>query len=146
MTSRFSMRSDTSSAITFVPSWGHFSGCALFYSSFAALVLAVRTSHGERTERTIVILGLTARFHASRGNCSYRGAVATLAIPIVIAAGLLSIALASGLVEQAEPRHMAQRLHADCRNGMPRYCPRPLNNSGASRRLRPWAALSCCCS
>jgi hypothetical protein len=83
---------------------GHFSGWALLYSLFAALVLATRTSHGERTDGTIAFSAALPISMRRMGTVRIVSAVATLAIPIAIAAGILSIALASGLVEQAEPR------------------------------------------
>ena len=123
---------------------GHFSGLALFYSLFAALVLAMRTSHGERTDGTIAFSAALPVSLRRMGTVRIVSAVATLAIPIVIAAGILSIALASGLVEQVEPRHADATRH--CRNGIPRHCSRPWNNLGASRRSRSWGELSCCSS
>jgi hypothetical protein len=83
---------------------GHFSGLALFYSWFSALVLAMRASHGERTNRTIAFSTALPVSIRRMGSVRIVSALATLAIPIAIAAGILSIALASGLVEQAEPR------------------------------------------
>lgn len=84
---------------------GHFSGWALLYSLFAALVLAMRTSHGERTDGTLAFSAALPISMRRMGTVRIVSAAATLAIPIAIAAGILSIALASGLVEQAEPRH-----------------------------------------
>ena len=84
---------------------GHFSGLALIYSFFAAIVLAMRTSHGERTDGTIAFSAALPISMRRMGTVRIVSAVATLAIPIVIAAGILALALASGLVEQAEPRH-----------------------------------------
>ncbi len=83
---------------------GHFSGWALIYSFFAALVLATRTSHGERTDGTIAFSAALPISMRRIGTVRIVSAVATLAIPVGIAAGILSIALASGLIEQAEPR------------------------------------------
>jgi ABC-type transport system involved in multi-copper enzyme maturation permease subunit len=83
---------------------GHFSGLALIYTFFAAIVLAMRTSHGERTDGTIAF---SAALPVSlRGMATVRivSAALTLAVPIVIAAGILALALAGGLVEQGEPR------------------------------------------
>ena len=93
-----------SSATTYRAVVGHFSGLALLYSLFAAVVLAMRTSHGERTDGTIAFSAALPISLRRMGTVRIVSAVATLAIPIVIAAGILSIALASGLVEQAEPR------------------------------------------
>jgi hypothetical protein len=83
---------------------GHFSGLALFYSLFAALVLAMRTSHGERTNGTLAFSAALPVPIRRMATVRIVSAVATLAIPIVIASGILSIALSSGLVQQAEPR------------------------------------------
>lgn len=83
---------------------GSFSSSALLYSFVAAIVLAMRASRGEHADGTIwfsAALPIPIRRLAA---VRITAAVATLAIPIVIAACVLSIALASGLVEQAEPR------------------------------------------
>src|SRR5436190_13040623 len=68
---------------------GSFSVLASFYSVVAAIVLATRTARGEHTDGT---MSFTASLPVSlRRIATVRmaGAVATLAIPIVIAAGLL---------------------------------------------------------
>ncbi len=83
---------------------GHFSGWALLYSLFAAVVLATRTSHGERTDGTIAFSAALPISMRRIGTARIVSAIAALGIPLLIAAGLLSIALASGLVEQAGPR------------------------------------------
>jgi hypothetical protein len=83
---------------------GHFSGWALLYSLFAAVVLATRTAHGERTDGTIAFSAALPVSMRRIGIVRIASAVATLGIPLVIAAGILSIALAGGLVEQAGPR------------------------------------------
>lgn len=83
---------------------GSFSGFSLLYTSFAAIVLAMRASRGEQTSGTI---GFSASLPVSLQRVAtvrIFGAVATLAIPIVFAAGILSLALISGLIEQVEPR------------------------------------------
>jgi hypothetical protein len=85
---------------------GHFSGWALLYSLFAAVVLATRTSHGERTDGTIAFSAALPIAMRRIATVRIASAIATLGIPLVVAAGILSIALASGLVEQAKPRHM----------------------------------------
>ena len=86
---------------------GHFSGLASFYSITAAVFLAMRTAGGEQTAGTHVFsasLPVSMRLMAT-----YRiaGAVATLAIPILVAAVLLSLALSSGVVEQGLPRGLS---------------------------------------
>jgi hypothetical protein len=83
---------------------GHFSGWALLYSLFAAVVLAMRTSHGERTDGTIAFSAALPISMRRIGTARIVSAITTLGIPLVIAASILSIALASGLVEQAGPR------------------------------------------
>jgi hypothetical protein len=83
---------------------GHFSGWALLYSLFAAVVLATRTSHGERTDGTIAFSAALPISMRRTGIVRIASAIATLGIPLVIAAGILSIALAGGLIEQATPR------------------------------------------
>ncbi len=83
---------------------GHFSGWALLYSLFAAVVLATRTSHGERTDGTIAFSAALPISMRRIATIRIASAVATLGIPLVIAAGVLSMALACGLVEQVGPR------------------------------------------
>jgi hypothetical protein len=83
---------------------GQFSGFALFYSVFAAIFLAMRTAQGEQAAGT---LSFTASLPISlRRVAAVRlaGAIVTLAVPILVAAALLSCALASGVVDQVEPR------------------------------------------
>ena len=83
---------------------GHFSGLSLFYTICAAVFLAMRAAQGEQSAGT---LSFSASLPVSmRRIAAVRigGAVATLAIPVLVAAVVLSLALASGLVEQAEPR------------------------------------------
>jgi len=83
---------------------GSFSGLALFYSIFAAVFLAMRTAQGEQAAGT---LSFSAALPVSRQRMAavrVLGAIATLTIPILAAAAVLALALASGLIEQAEPR------------------------------------------
>jgi ABC-type transport system involved in multi-copper enzyme maturation permease subunit len=83
---------------------GHFSGLASFYTVCAAIFLAMRASQGEQTAGT---LSFSASLPVSMRRIAavrIAGAVATLAIPILVAAALLSLALVSGLVEQVAPR------------------------------------------
>ncbi len=58
---------------------GHFSGLALFYSLFAAVVLAMRTSHGERTDGTIAFSAALPISMRRIGTVRIVSAVATLA-------------------------------------------------------------------
>ncbi len=83
---------------------GHFSGLALIYTFFAAIVLAVRTSHGERTDGTIAFSAALPVSLRCMATVRIVSAALTLAVPIVIAAGILALALAGGLVEQVESR------------------------------------------
>ncbi len=83
---------------------GHFSGLSLFYTICAAVFLAMRAAQGEQSAGT---LSFSASLPVSmRRIAAVRigGAVATLAIPVLVAAAVLSLALASGFVEQAGPR------------------------------------------
>lgn len=84
---------------------GSFSTSASLYTYIAAIVLAMRTSRGEQTDGTILFSASLPISMRRVGAVRIIAAVVTLAIPILIAASMLSIALASGLVEQAEPRH-----------------------------------------
>ncbi len=86
---------------------GQFSGWALLYAICAAIFLAMRAAQGEQVAGT---LSFSASLPVSlRRIAAVRiaGAVATLAIPVLAAAALLSLTLASGLIEQAEPRSVA---------------------------------------
>lgn len=83
---------------------GGFSGQAMLYSIFAAVFLAMRTAQGELSNGTI---GFSASLPVSLrriGAARIGTAAATLAIPILIAAAVLSFALIGGLIEQAAPR------------------------------------------
>jgi hypothetical protein len=83
---------------------GSFSTLASFYGTLAAIVLAMRTARGEHTDGTISFSAALPVSLRRLGTVRIVGAVATLAIPIVIAASLMALALASGLVEQKMPR------------------------------------------
>lgn len=83
---------------------GQFGSWALFYTICAATLLAMRAAQGERAEGT---LSFSAAMPVSMRRVAavrLAGAVATLALPVLIAAALLALALATGLVEQAAPR------------------------------------------
>jgi len=91
---------------------GSFSVCAWFYSVVAAIFLAMRTTRGEDADGTMTFTASLPVSLRRAGAMRIVGAVATLALPILIAASLLSIVLASGLIEQAAPRvHLAQAYH-----------------------------------
>ncbi len=64
---------------------GHFSGLALIYTFFVALVLAVRTSHGERTDGTIAFSAALPVSLRQMATVRIVSAALTLAVPIVIA-------------------------------------------------------------
>ncbi len=124
---------------------GSFSGLSLFYTWVAAIFLAMYASRGEQSAGT---LSFTAALPVSlRRLATMRivGAAAALATPILLAASVLSVALAIGLVEQAAPR-TARRicLLAATRHRAIAHVAR--TNSGAWRRSRPSAASSCCWS
>ncbi len=85
---------------------GSFSSSAMLYSVVALIVLAIRTSQGEQADGT---LSYTTSLPVSIRRIALvriLGAVGALSIPILVAAMILAIALASGLVEQAGPRPM----------------------------------------
>lgn len=83
---------------------GHFSGLAGFYGLFASIVLAMRAARGEQTDGTMSFSEALPISTRRMGTVRIVAAIATLAIPILIAAAILSIALVSGLVTQGEPR------------------------------------------
>ena len=83
---------------------GGFSGAALFYSWFAAIFLAMRTARGEQTDGTMSFSESLPISLRRMGTVRLVSAILTLGIPILLAAAILSVALASGLVEQGEPR------------------------------------------
>lgn len=83
---------------------GGFSSAAMFYSMCAALFLAMRTAQGEQSDGT---LGFTAALPISLRRVAaarLTSAAATLAIPILLGAAIVMLALISGLIEQAAPR------------------------------------------
>ena len=90
----------------FRASVGQFSCWALLYTICAAIGLAMRTAQGEQSAGTI---SFTASLPVSLEQIAavrIAGAMATLAVPVFVASALLSLALASGLIEQAEPRSL----------------------------------------
>lgn len=83
---------------------GHFNGLASSFTMCAALFLAMRTAQGEQTAGT---LSFTAALPISLRRVALvriAGAIAALSIPLLVAAGMLAIALTTGLIEQAVPR------------------------------------------
>lgn len=83
---------------------GSFSGSALFYGFIAAIILAMRASCGEHTDGTTQFTAALPISPRRVAAIQITAAVGTFAVPIIFAACVLSISLASGLVEQAEPR------------------------------------------
>ena len=83
---------------------GQFSGWALFYTICAAIFLAMRTAQNEQAAGTISFSASLPVSLRRIAAVRIAGAMATLAIPVLVAFALLSLAFASGLVEQAEPR------------------------------------------
>jgi len=83
---------------------GSFSTWAWFYGIVAAIFLAMRTARGEEADGTMSFTAALPISLRRSGAARIVGAVLTLVIPIVIGASLFSLALASGLIEQAAPR------------------------------------------
>jgi hypothetical protein len=83
---------------------GQFCGCAWLYTIGAAVFLAMRTTQGEQTAGTISFSASLPVSLRRIAAVRIAGAATTLAIPVLVGAALLSLALASGLVEQAGPR------------------------------------------
>jgi ABC-type transport system involved in multi-copper enzyme maturation permease subunit len=83
---------------------GHFGMAALFQATCAAIVLGMRASQGERAAGTLPFSAALPvsirRIATARIVCC----ATVLAIPILVGAVLLALALASGLVHQVEPR------------------------------------------
>lgn len=83
---------------------GQFSGWASLYAMVAAIVFAMRASQGENADGTLMFtrsLPIPLRHVAA---VKIVGAMITLAVPILMASLLISLAMASGVVEQAMPR------------------------------------------
>jgi hypothetical protein len=89
---------------------GHISGLALVYTMFMAVFLAMRTAQGEHTDGTYPFsAALPIALRRIAAVRIWSGAV-TLGAPILVAAGLLTAAFCSGLVEQAMPRIFESRI------------------------------------
>lgn len=82
---------------------GSFSSSASSYGIIAAIILAIRASCGETTEGTIPFTEALPISLRRVAVVRIVAAVFTLALPIIVAGCLLSVALSSGIVEQAEP-------------------------------------------
>ncbi|HUG69658.1 MAG TPA: hypothetical protein VMM76_18045, partial [Pirellulaceae bacterium] len=91
---------------------GQFCGCAWLYTIGAAVFLAMRTAQGEQTAGTVSFSASLPVSLRRIAAIRIAGAAATLAVPVLVGAALLSLALASGLVEQAAPRggHLSPQL------------------------------------
>ena len=85
---------------------GSFSSLAMLYTSIAAIVLAARASQGEQTDGTMAFTTSLPVSLRRLATVRIVGAVLTLAIPVLIAALILTLSLTVGLVEQAEPRSL----------------------------------------
>lgn len=83
---------------------GSFSGMAMLYSTCAAMFLAMRTAQGEQADGSIAFSASLPVSLRRIAAVRIGAAVVTLAIPILLAAFMLALALASGLIEQATPR------------------------------------------
>jgi hypothetical protein len=83
---------------------GHFSVLAWFYSMCAAVFLAMRTAKGEQADGTLSFTASLPVTMRRVATVRVAGAVALLVTPVLVAAVVLSLALATGLVEQAAPR------------------------------------------
>jgi hypothetical protein len=98
---------------------GAFSGYALMYTLCATIFLGMRVAQGERTAGTLTFSAALPVSLRRMGTYRIVGAVVTLTVPILVAAILLSVALANGLVEQALPRDMANRVSLTDRDTAP---------------------------
>ena len=83
---------------------GQFSSVASFYATCAAVFLAMRTARGEHTDGTHSFTAAMPVSMRRIATVRILGAAATLILPILVAAVFMSVALSSGLIEQAVPR------------------------------------------
>ncbi len=89
---------------------GAWSSMAQVFGIVAAIILAVRVACGEQVENTLSFSASLPISMRRMATVRIVGAMAVLAIPIVAAAIVLSLALAGGLVAQAEPRGIAEHV------------------------------------
>jgi hypothetical protein len=89
---------------------GHLSGLALFYTMFAAVFLAMRTALGEHSDGTHRFSAALPLALSRLAAVRIWGAAATLVLPLLASALLLTAALGSGLIEQAAPRVFDSRI------------------------------------
>jgi ABC-type transport system involved in multi-copper enzyme maturation permease subunit len=83
---------------------GQFSSVASFSATFTAVFLAMRAARGEQADGTHSFSSALPVSLRRIATIRILGAAATLILPILAAAVLMSVALSSGLVEQAVPR------------------------------------------
>lgn len=86
---------------------GSFSGTAMLYATCAAVFLAMRTAQEERTSGTLPFTSALPVSMRRVAGVRMTAAAATLALPIVLGAILVTLALATGLIEQVLPRDAA---------------------------------------
>ena len=83
---------------------GHFGAASHFAATCAAIVLGMRASQGERAAGTLPFSAALPVSIRRIATARIVGCAAVLAIPILVGAALLALAVATGLVEQAAPR------------------------------------------
>ena len=83
---------------------GQFSSVASFYAICTAVILSVRTARGEHADGTHSFSAALPVSMRRIATVRILGAAATLILPILAAAALMSVALLSGLLEQVVPR------------------------------------------
>lgn len=86
---------------------GHFSGLAGIYTICAAVFLAMQAAQGEQAAGTLSFTASLPVTMRRVATVRILGAVISLAAPVLVAAGLLSLTLALRIVEQAAPRGVA---------------------------------------
>lgn len=83
---------------------GHFGAASFVAATCAAIVLGMRASQGERAAGTLPFSAALPVSIRRIATARIVGCAAVLAIPILVGAALLALAVATGLVEQAAPR------------------------------------------
>jgi hypothetical protein len=83
---------------------GQFSSVASFYATCTAVILAMRTARGEHADGTHSFSAALPVSMRQIATSRILGAAATMILPILVAAVLMSVALYGGLIEQAVPR------------------------------------------
>ena len=87
---------------------GGFSVFAMMYELFGAVMLGMHVSRGEQSSRTIEFTTALPVSIRHWGAIRLLTSLAVLVVPILVGAALMSVCLASGLVEQAIPRSADQ--------------------------------------